>query len=56
MSRHCWVIEVPTTRGGWMVVKGVRTRSMARVWRKLHTTLWCCKTRIVKYTPEVEDE
>ncbi len=55
MSRHCWVIEVPTKRGGWKVEDTCVHESTAHsymVWlRELHP-----RARIVKYTPEVEDD
>jgi len=53
------VIEVPTTRGGWRVVEVSMAQRMARwllrVWRK-HAAYNEPEARIVKYTPEVEDE
>ncbi len=53
MSRHCWVIEVPTTRGGWQV--RFLCDSMARAKRHIKDYPWL-HGRIVKYVPEVEDE
>lgn len=56
MSRHCWVIEVPTARGGWKFHNAYTFRWRAKRWLNVVNAMAGADARIVKYTPEGEDE
>lgn len=55
MARHCWAVEVPKMGGGWRPRDMYDTRDDARFWLPEHRVKYP-EARIVKYTPEDEDE
>jgi len=55
VARHCWVIEVPTTRGGWRIEEVEVCLDHARL-TLADVKRYYPDALIVKYTPEAEED